>query len=103
MGQRHLHIAPVDVDQGETSVALLLLWDVDHGVLYLTSGASSYTAKMVGSTRNLKKSVAADQELSAWLQCKEVQRPLVPGTLAVHQLRWSVKVIALASSEPCGW
>ena len=81
-------MVPTEVDVGESGMALLLLWEVDHGRHYPCSGTLTATAKLVGFSRVMRLRVAADPELAAWLQYKEVQRSLVPGTAAVHQFRW---------------
>jgi hypothetical protein len=96
----HRHLAPADIDQGETTMALLILWEVDNQQAYPCSGALSDTAKLVGFARVLRARVAADADLSAWLQVKEVQRALVPGTAAVHQFRWSLRIVPPSGSQP---
>ena len=101
--KKHRHLSPAAVDDGETSMALLLLWEVDHGRPFPCSGAQNRSAILLGFTRRLKAKVTADKELGQWLFCKEVQRSLAPGLPAVHQFRWSVRIVPPPALESRGW
>ena len=75
----HRYLAPVEVDDGETSVALLFLWEVDHSNKFPCADADNLAIRMMVFTKAVQRRASQDAELSGWLQCKEVQRPLAPG------------------------
>ena len=99
---QHRYLQPVDVDQGECSMALLLLWEVEHGRSFPTMSVDA-TGTLLGFTRRLLHRVAADSELKLWLMSKEVQRPLAPGLPDSHHTRWSVRVCQPPAGDPQGW
>ena len=101
--RQHRYLTPADVNVGESGMALLLLWEVDHARPFPTHGGAGHSAALVGFTRRLKSRVDKDAELSSWLTCQEFQRPLVPGLPAVYHMRWSVKVLQPPAGEPQGW
>ena len=83
-------------------MALLLLWEVEHGGPFPSAGANRATG-LAGFTRRLMRRVAADEELRLWLVTKEVQRPLAPGLPDSHHTRWSLRVCPPPAAEPQGW
>ena len=89
----HRYLLAAELESGESGMALLLLWEVDHGRPFPRQGGSGPSAALTGFTRRLKAKVEADAELSGWLQCKYMQRPLAPGLPASHHSRWSVRVV----------
>jgi hypothetical protein len=100
----HRYLVPTAVEQGEAGMALLLLWEVDHGQPFPTGVAGdSTTATLASFSRRLRLRVAQDDELSSWLEVKEMQFPLAPGLPASHQLRWSVRVQRPGAGEASGW
>ena len=99
----HRYLRAVEVGHGESGMALLLLWEVDHEQSFPKHGGDEPSAVLLGFTRRLKKRVEEDVELRSWLVCKETQRALQGGVPAVHHFRWSVKVIAPPPDEPQGW
>ena len=101
--RHHRYLTPVEVDVGESGMALLILWEVDHGRPFPRHGGDGPTAALVGFTRRLKARVQQDAELAGWLVCQSFQRALAPGLPAVHHLRWSVKVQPPPPGEPQGW
>jgi hypothetical protein len=88
MQQQSLRV--VAVTKGEPSVALLLLWEADHGQLYPSQAAGMW-GRMVAFTKRLQKAVTADAELAARLSYREQYLTLVPGLLS-RGTCWSVAI-----------
>ena len=87
--QAHLRACPLE--DGVSAVALLLLWEVDHGTQY-PSQAVELVGRLTTFTKALSTAVAADSELSAWLtSCKATMR-LTPGLPISVYRRWSVRI-----------
>ena len=63
-------------------MALLLLWEVDHGQPYPPAGARGLADTLMNFARRLKARVQADPELSGWLESRKLQVPLSPGLVA---------------------
>ena len=84
-------------------MALLLLWEVDHGCEFLTEGGSTLTQKLVGFSRRLQGRVPSDPELQEWLRWADVSAPLMPGLPPTHHTRWSLRIVAPPAGEPQGW
>ena len=84
-------------------MALLLLWEVDHGREFPRQGGDGPTAALLGFTRRLKQRVGADPELSQWLQPRDCHRALAPGLPPVHHVWWSVRISRPAVGETQGW
>ena len=102
--RNHQHLVPVELAVGESGMALLLLWEVDHGCPWPSQAEDTDRSGTLGGfTRRLKKRVAADSVLSAWLQSEDVQRPLSFGLADTHHTRWSLQVRVPAYTEPQGW
>ena len=99
---QHRHLQPVEVTAGECSMALMLLWEVEHGRSFPTVGAD-VSNNLTGFTRRLLRRVAEDDELKLWLTTKEVQQPLAPGLPDSHHTRWSVRICPPPAGEPQGW
>ena len=97
----HRYLQPVEVTKGESGMALLLLWEVDHRRDFPMMGNDDN--KLRSFTRRLKRRVAEDPELSGWLESKVMQQPLSPGLADTHHERWSLRVCAPAAGEPQGW
>ena len=73
----HRYLKPDD--EGESSAALLLLWEVDHGVTFPTKVGVELPTRLVSFTSRLKNRVAADVELRGWLVHAASTRPLGTG------------------------
>ena len=102
--RHHRYLRPVELDQGESGMSLLLLWEVDHDRPFPTQGdGSDRAAVLTGFTRRLQSRVAADEELSRWLTSRYMQQPLAPGLAVTHHHRWSLRVCRPPASEPQGW
>ena len=102
--REHRYLLPVDISVGESGMALLVLWEVDHDVAFPTQGdGSDRAAVLTGFTRRLQARVKKDDVLSAWLTWKVVQAPLSPGLEDSHHCRWSVRVRPPRLDEPQGW
>ena len=97
----HRYLKPDD--DGEASAALLLLWEVDHGVLFPTKVGAELPSRLASFTSRLKNRVAADAELRGWLEHVATTRPLGTGLPGTYHVRWSVKVVKPKSNEPQGW
>ena len=85
----HTQLIPTDIASGESSMALLLLWEVDHGQPFPTQARPSQAKVLLGFTKLLKRQIAADDELRHWLQWKEFNLPLSPGLPPSHHTRWT--------------
>jgi hypothetical protein len=101
--KNHRHLVPTEIEKGESGMALLLLWEVDHAQPFPTSGARDQKAVLVGFSRRLSAQVAKDEELRAWLQSRLIQQPLMPGLVATHHTRWSVRVVPPGPGDPQDW
>ena len=86
------------MEQGEPSVALLLLWEADQGLPY-PSQAVELVGRLSTFTKHLQDAVAADPELRAWLTFKKMHFPLCPGLPPGVGIRWAV-CIDSAVGEP---
>ena len=84
-------------------MALLLLWEVDHGEPFVTGGGDGVTQRLEGFTKRLQSQVRKDSDLQSWLRWAVVNAPLMPGLAATHHTRWSVRVVAPNRGEPRGW
>ena len=102
--RRHPHLVPTEVEKGESGMALLLLWEIDHGRLFPAgTEVDNRSATLSSFCRRLRRRVAEDDELQAWLQVKEMQGQLAPGVPERHHLRWSVRVKPPQAGEPREW
>jgi len=79
----HECLEPGDVG-GELSAALLILWEVDHGVVFPVSRGGGWKGRTGSFTKELRKAVERDAELAGWLRHKDESRVLVPGTPAMR-------------------
>ena len=76
--RHHRYLRPVDVADGESGMALLILWEVDHGCTFPSHGATGSSAALVGFTRRLKSRVKRDAVgllgdsacIGAWTTCR---------------------------------
>jgi hypothetical protein len=98
----HPYLLPEDAATGEPGVALLLLWEVDHGRAWPTT-AQSRAGVLMGFTRRLSQQVAKDDELRGWFIPQELQRPLAPGLPDSHHMFWPVRVSQPPATHPQGW
>jgi hypothetical protein len=88
----HPHLAPVEATDGESSMALLILWEVDHGQSFPSQANDNPTNVLLGFTKRLKRQVSADAELKGWLVSKGSQAPLSQGIPSFHHTRWGVRI-----------
>ena len=96
--KRQPHLREVPVATGESSVALLLLWEADHGALF-PSRVTEMKQRLGSFTKNLLDAVAADSELSKWVDSKVINFQLTPGVPFNKMRRWSVRIDS-AVGEP---
>ena len=102
--RNHPYLQPAELAVGEPGVALLLLWEVDHCCPWPSQAEDQdLTGTLTGFTRRLKRRVAADTVLAAWLHFEDVQRPLAFGLADTHHTRWSLRVRPPPPSDPQGW
>ena len=101
--QSHSYLQPVDVSEGESGMALLILWEVDHGRPYPRNGGDTQAAVLAGFSRRLKSRVQGNSELREWLTTRYMQQPLAPGLPLSHHARWSVRVVRPPPHHPQGW
>lgn len=100
----HPYLTPVELEVGETGMALLILWEVDHGCSWPSQAEDDQRSSILaGFTRRLKRRVLADPVLSGWLRFEDAQRPLAFGLADTHNTRWSVQVRQPSAGEPLGW
>ena len=99
----HRYLQPVEVTEGESGMALLMLWEVDHGRPYPRMGGDGQAVVLMGFTKRLQRRVQEDSELSHWLVCRYLQRPLAPDLPISHHSRWSLRVVCPPRDEPQGW
>ena len=100
----HPHLQPTSLDNGESGMALLILWEVDHGRPFPTQGdGTDRAAVLVVFSRRLQARAAAHDELSQYLQYCDKQQPLAPGLGDTHHRRWSVRIRPPRRNEPQGW
>jgi hypothetical protein len=78
----HRYVQPAELADGESGMALLILWEVDHQRDFPMRGGED--SKLRSFTRRLKRRVAMDPELSQWLESKPMQKPLAPGLADMH-------------------
>ena len=98
----HRYLVPSDAAAGESGMALLILWEVDHQKTFPTTGSTGVTAALVSFTKRLQLRVAQDPRLS-WLTAEDMAAPLAPGLAPTHHKRWSVRVMAPRAEEPQEW
>ena len=90
----HRFLVPAAVESGESGMALLILWEVDHQRAYPGHGGEGLSGALAGFTRRLQDRVARDPDLSQWLEWKDVQGRLAAGLAESHHRRWAVRVLA---------
>jgi hypothetical protein len=98
----HRYLVPTAVADGESGMALLILWEVDHDQSFPTQGGGGLSAALLGFTRRLHQRALQDPRLD-WLESEDSALPLAPGLMPTHHRRWSVRVAAPAAGEPRGW
>jgi len=89
--KQHRFLKACVVASGEPYVALLLLWEADHGFLYPSSAVDT-TGRLSTFTKRLKDAVAVDAELQRWLEWKLIPFSLVPGLPCHMHIRWAVRI-----------
>ena len=100
----HAYLAPAELAVGEPSVALLILWEVDHNCCFPTQAAEDdLSGRLTGFTRRLQRRVAGDAALSQWLTCGYTWRAPAAGLPLQHCMRWTVRVRQPGPAEPQGW
>eukprot|EP00667_Euglena_gracilis_P022592 EG_transcript_25222 len=98
----HQFLKPVPEERGECSMALLLLWEVEHGATFPTQAGQGISSTLIGFTRRLQLRVRRDPDLD-WLTWKDVHLPLAPGLPCSHHLRWSVQITPPPAGSPDLW
>ena len=101
--RHHPHLSPTEVDRGESGMALLILWEVDHQRPFPSRSASDPKALLASFNKRLLHRVAQHPELSQWLTTKVLQLPLAPGIPPSHHLRWSLRICPPADPTTPGW
>ena len=100
----HRYLVPTAVESGESGMALMLLWEVDHGRSFPSQGGGQGLAgALAGFSKRLQERATQDTELSQWLMWKEMHVPLDRGLAPSHHRRWSVRVVEPGPGEPRGW
>ena len=101
--KEHRYLVPTDVESGESGMALLMLWEVDHQQAYPSKGAEGLSGALVGFSKRLQERISRDSELSQWLVWKDGHGRLTDGVAPSHHRRWSVRIVAPGDGEPRGW
>ena len=102
--RNHMYIAPAAIDGGESGMALLLLWEIDHGCPWPSAAAEDdRSGLLTGFTRRLMRRVAEDDVLSQWMLPQDQQRPLASGLADTHNFRWPVVIRQPPPDAPQGW
>ena len=102
--RRSPFLKAVEVETGEVTMALLLLWEVEHGRTFPAKiDGDNRAAMAAGFGRRLQAQVQKDDELRGWLVAKRMQCAVQAGAPAVHQLRWSLRVVRPAAGDPGGF
>ena len=89
--KEHKFLRAVPVEQGEPSVALLMLWETDHGKSY-PSRAVELVGRVSTFTAAVHDAVGVDNELSRWLTSTRMRMQLSGGLPYMSVQRWSVKI-----------
>ena len=97
----HRSLTPVPPVRGECSMALLLLWEIDHDRPWPTTG-TDLSKVLTGFTCRLHDRVRADSDLS-WLFYEDVNVPLARGLPCSHHVRWSVQIVEPSTSAGTVW
>ena len=99
------YLRPCKVEQGESSMALLLLlWEVQHGRPFPAAvDGDNVAARLSSFSRRLRDRLMRDDVLRDTLEVREMQFPLAPALPASHQLRWAVQVQRPEGDELAGW
>ena len=88
--------------RGESGMALLLLWEIDHGRLFPAgTEVNNRSASPSSFCRRLRRQVAEDDDLQA--AGVEDAGAASPGVPERHHLRWSVRVKPPQAGEPREW
>ncbi len=61
----HPHLVPPDVESGESGVALLMLWEVNHNQQFPSQGGVGFSGALTGFTRRLQERVSRKPQLSS--------------------------------------
>ena len=89
--KHHRHLRAVPIADGEPTVALMLLWEADHGKTF-PCRAVDFVRRLGVFAKKFSEAVAADAELSQWLGSKKLFAQLSPGIPAAKYVKWSVKI-----------
>ena len=82
--KRYRFLRAVPIEQGESSIALLLLLEADHSKHY-PSLAGGLVRRLVSFTKRLSEAVEADDELRSWIVSSRCQTSSVLRCLLVLQ------------------
>ena len=86
--------------QGETSLALLLLWEAQHEQPFPSTTGSSESSLVAAFTRRLRNLVNRADSALSWLTSSDIHAPLMPGLPPSHCTRWGIKIIAPTDATP---
>ena len=98
-----IFLRAVAVEEGESGMALLLLWELDHGCPFPSETEGNRACLLGSFTRRLRAAVAKDAELREWLVAKEMGCPLAPGLPPSYHCRWSVRICPPAGGMAVEW
>ena len=85
-------------------MALLILWEVQHGRTFPAAvDGDNVAARLSSFSRRLHDRLMRDDVLRDTLEVREMQFPLAPALPASHQLRWAVQVRRPEGEEQAGW
>jgi hypothetical protein len=99
----HPHLIPADAKDGESSMALLILWEVDHGQSFPSQANDNPANVLLGFTKRLKNQVSADPELKGWLVSTTTQEPISRGVPSSRHTHWGVRIKPPQESPDPPW
>ena len=94
-GWLHLHrlLRAARVEEGLPSIALLLLWEVEHNQPFPSTAGGDESALVLGFSKRLRRRVEQDAILSAWMVPRDFAGALAPGLRDCHAQRWPVQIV----------
>jgi len=90
--KEHRFLRASTLEEGEVSMALLILWESDHGSAF--PGPDTLQRRLSTFSKRLSETVEADDELKSWLSSKTLRRVLSPGLVSGGYLFWTVCIDA---------
>ena len=98
--QGHPHLRAKEAREGEPTVALLILWEVDHGWAWPSVAAEGdWVTLSMGFCGDLRQVLAGDPGLASWFTRTWSHRPLADGLKVWGGLGYAVGIDAAVGPE----